>query len=75
MGAVKAVGLSVVKDEVPFLNFAALQNAITTMETATNSLSELLGNNGLTTDKKNEINKKLYNGFFAFLGAIATGTE
>lgn len=50
----------VAKDEVPFLNFAALQNAITTMEKSTSKLSELVGNINLTTDKKNEINKKLY---------------
>jgi N-acetylated-alpha-linked acidic dipeptidase len=50
----------VAKAEVPFLNFAALQNAILTMEKATNSLSDALGNNSLSADKKNDLNKKLY---------------
>jgi N-acetylated-alpha-linked acidic dipeptidase len=50
----------VAKAEVPFLNFAALQNALLIMEKTTNSLSDVLGNNSLGADKKNDINKKLY---------------
>lgn len=48
------------KDEVPFLNFASLQNAIAAMEKSTNGLNDALVNNTLSTDKKNELNKRLY---------------
>jgi N-acetylated-alpha-linked acidic dipeptidase len=50
----------VAKDEVPFLNFAALQNAITSLEKSTRELSAVLGNDSLQAGKKDAINKKLY---------------
>lgn len=50
----------VAKDEVPFLSFASLQNAITVLEKSTNGLNDALSNNTLSVDKKNELNKKLY---------------
>ncbi|MEP7142272.1 MAG: transferrin receptor-like dimerization domain-containing protein [Ferruginibacter sp.] len=50
----------VAKDEVPFLNFASLQNAITVMEKSTNALNDTLDNKMLAADKKNELNKKLF---------------
>ena len=50
----------VAKDEVPFLNFAGLQNAMTDFEKATRHLGETLSSGKLTTAQKNEINKKLY---------------
>lgn len=46
------------KEEVPFLNFASLQNAVTVLEKATNGLNETISNN--TAVNKNELNKKLY---------------
>ena len=49
-----------VKDEVPFLNFASLQNSMTELEKATNRLSDLLTSGKLTATQKNEVNKKLY---------------
>jgi N-acetylated-alpha-linked acidic dipeptidase len=49
-----------VKDEVPFLNFAGLQNSMNDLEKATNRLSDLLWSGKLTAPQKNEINKKLY---------------
>lgn len=49
-----------VKDEVPFLNFAGLQNSMTELEKATNRLSDVLMGGKLTAAQKNEVNKKLY---------------
>jgi N-acetylated-alpha-linked acidic dipeptidase len=49
-----------VKDEVPFLNFAGLQNSMTELEKATKHLSDFLSSGKLTPAQKNEINKKLY---------------
>ena len=48
------------KGEVPFLNFAALQNAIAILEKSATSLNDAISSNALTADKKNIINKKLY---------------
>ena len=49
-----------VKDEVPFLNFAGLQNAMIDFGKATRHLSEVLNSGKLTAAQKNNINKKLY---------------
>jgi len=49
-----------VKEEVPFLNFAALQNAMSAFEKATKLLSGVLVSGKLTPAQKNDINKKLY---------------
>ncbi len=49
-----------VKDEVPFLNFAALQNAMTDLDKASKHLSETINSGKLTAAQKNAINKKLY---------------
>jgi len=49
-----------IKEEVPYLNFASLQNAMTTLEKATNRLSESLSSEKLTAAQKNQVNQKLY---------------
>ncbi|MEO5682658.1 MAG: M28 family metallopeptidase [Chitinophagaceae bacterium] len=49
-----------IKDEVPFLNFAGLQNAMTDFEKASKHLGDVLAAGTLTAVQKNEINKKLY---------------
>ena len=49
-----------IKDEVPFLNFASLQNSMTDLEKATKHLSDVLSSGKLTAAQKNEINIKLY---------------
>ncbi len=49
-----------IKDEVPFLNFAGLQNSMGALEKATNRLSDLLMSGKLTAAQKNQVNKKLY---------------
>ncbi|MEO6405869.1 MAG: transferrin receptor-like dimerization domain-containing protein, partial [Ferruginibacter sp.] len=50
----------VAKDEVPFISFASLQNALTALEKATNALSDSTNNIILTADKKLLLNEKLY---------------
>ncbi|MEO7767383.1 MAG: transferrin receptor-like dimerization domain-containing protein, partial [Ferruginibacter sp.] len=50
----------VIKDEVPFLNFASLQNSMLTMEKASNAAGIAMGNKTLSPQKKNELNKILY---------------
>jgi len=49
-----------IKDEVPFLNFASLQNAMTDLDKASKHLSEVLTSGKLSPAQKNAINKKLY---------------
>lgn len=49
-----------IKDEVPYLNFASLQNAMSAFEKATKHLSEVLSSGKLSDAQKNSINKKLY---------------
>jgi len=53
-------GPPAIKDEVPYLNFAALQNAMTDFDKATRHLSEVMTAGKLTPAQKNDINKKLY---------------
>ncbi|MEP7109109.1 MAG: transferrin receptor-like dimerization domain-containing protein, partial [Ferruginibacter sp.] len=48
------------KDEVPFLNFASLQNALAGMEKSANGLNDSRNTGKLQADKKNELNKRLY---------------
>ena len=48
------------KDEVPFLNFSALQNAVVILEKSAAGLSDAMAANTLPADKKNALNKKLY---------------
>ncbi len=50
----------VAKDEVPFLNFGALQNSVAVLEKAAEGLHAIMGNNTLTAKKKNELNIQLY---------------
>jgi N-acetylated-alpha-linked acidic dipeptidase len=50
----------VAKAEVPFLSFAALQNAVNAMEKSTIELNKMAGNNSQSIEKINELNKKLY---------------
>lgn len=48
------------KDEVPFLNFAALQNAMTGLENASKQLETLITKGGLTKEQQNKLNRRLY---------------
>ncbi|MBI3719799.1 MAG: M28 family peptidase [Sphingobacteriales bacterium] len=48
------------KDEVPYLNFAPLENAVNLLEKAAAALSSKLDNAALTQDQKNKINIQLY---------------
>lgn len=48
------------KDEVPYLNFAPLENAVNLLEKAAAALSSKLDNTALTQDQKNKINIQLY---------------
>ena len=48
------------KDEVPFLNFSALQNALTALEKSSGNLAMALNNPALSSDQKNKINIQLY---------------
>ena len=47
------------KDEVPFLNFSSLQNAVTALEKMANEL-KIAKEKGIAVEKRNELNKKLY---------------
>lgn len=49
-----------IKDEVPFLNFSALQNALGELEKSSNRLSDYMAKSGLPAADKNALNKKLY---------------
>ncbi|MBE7171437.1 MAG: M28 family metallopeptidase [Williamsia sp.] len=49
-----------VKDEVPFLNFSSLQNALTELEKTVQSLSDTLMKTGSTATNLTDINKRLY---------------
>jgi N-acetylated-alpha-linked acidic dipeptidase len=49
-----------IKDEVPFLNFSGLQNAMNELEKSTTKLADVMSKPSLTTEQKNVINKKLY---------------
>lgn len=48
------------KEEVPFLDFSAIQNAVKTLENATNNLAELTSKSSLSPDQKNSINRQVY---------------
>lgn len=50
----------VAKDEVPFLNFSSLQNAVAGLAKSADGLNAVISANTLTSDKKNELNKQLY---------------
>jgi N-acetylated-alpha-linked acidic dipeptidase len=50
----------VAKDEVPFLNFGPLQNAVTALAKSADSLQAIISNNNLAIEKKNELNIQLY---------------
>lgn len=49
-----------VKEEVPFLNFAALQNAMSGLENVTKRLETLIAKGGLTKEQQDKLNRKLY---------------
>jgi len=49
-----------VKDEVPYLDFSALQNASRTLEKATDRLADTLGKQQLTTTASVAVNQALY---------------
>ena len=50
----------VAKAEVPFLNFGSLQNAVTALEKATNSLNETITKTDMPAAKREALNQKLY---------------
>ena len=50
----------IAKDEVPFFNFASLQNAVSNLAKTAESLYTIISSNTLTSEKKNELNKQLY---------------
>lgn len=50
----------VAKDEVPFLNFGSLQNAVSVMGKITDSLQALISSDHLTAAKRNTLNSQLY---------------
>ena len=56
----KKIAAPSVKEEVPFLNFAALQNSMNLLGKATTHLSELMASGKLTPTQKNQVNTKLY---------------
>ncbi|HVM87352.1 MAG TPA: M28 family metallopeptidase [Puia sp.] len=49
-----------IKDEVPYLNFSSLQNAMLSLEKSTNNLSAVLDKVKLNDTKQDEVNKELY---------------
>jgi N-acetylated-alpha-linked acidic dipeptidase len=49
-----------IKDEVPYLNFSSLQNALTNLEKTTNQLSNELAKGKFAEAKQDEINQSLY---------------
>lgn len=50
----------VAKDEVPFLNFGSLQNAVSVMGKITDSLQVLINSDHLAAAKRNTLNSQLY---------------
>ena len=50
----------IAKDEVPFLNFGALQNAVAALAKTTGVLNSIIVAGTLTAEKKNELNIQLY---------------
>ncbi|CAN5559223.1 transferrin receptor-like dimerization domain-containing protein [soil metagenome] len=50
----------VAKDEVPYLSFAALQNASAVFEKSANALQAAITGNTISDAKRDELNKKLY---------------
>jgi N-acetylated-alpha-linked acidic dipeptidase len=48
------------RDEVPFLNFSSLQNALNALEKSTSRLSDTLLKTKLTGSRQDEVNKALY---------------
>lgn len=55
------------KDEVPYLSFASLQNAVTALEKATTALANVINTRNISAAKKNELNNKLYHAEQALL--------
>jgi N-acetylated-alpha-linked acidic dipeptidase len=49
-----------IKDDVPYLNFSTLQNAVGALEKNCIALNETLGSTSLTPSQKNSLNKNLY---------------
>ncbi len=48
------------KDEVPYLNFASLQNAVAELKNAADSLSNVISKENISDAKKAALNKQLY---------------
>ncbi|HXB43673.1 MAG TPA: M28 family metallopeptidase [Puia sp.] len=48
------------KEEVPYLNFSSLQNALAGLEKTTNHLSEAIAKSKLDAARQDEVNKSLY---------------
>ncbi len=56
-----------IKDEVPFLNFSSLQNAVAALEKATAALSSAVTTGNFTAAATNQLNQKLYHAEQALL--------
>ena len=50
----------VAKAEVPFINFSALQNAVTNLGISADALNTLINSADLSIEKKNELNRQLF---------------
>ena len=50
----------VAKDEVPFLNFGSLQNAVASLGINAEALTTLINSAALTVERKNRLNSQLY---------------
>ena len=48
------------KEEVPYLSFASLQNAVANLEKAANAVNDVSKKSSLSADQKNTINKLVY---------------
>ena len=55
------------KDEVPYLSFASLQNAVMALEKATTALANVINTGNMPATRKNELNNKLYHAEQALL--------
>ncbi|HEY4150060.1 MAG TPA: transferrin receptor-like dimerization domain-containing protein, partial [Chitinophagaceae bacterium] len=57
------------KDEVPYLSFSMLQNAMSALEKSSSKLSDYITKANLSADQKNTLSKKLYQAEQQLLGA------
>ena len=50
----------IAKEEVPFLNFGALQNAVASLGTSAEALNTLINSTTLSVENRNQLNNKLF---------------